>query len=120
MDKQIAKYLEDISSGIAAIFSYLGSGRDFRVLKGNRLVRRAIEREFEIIGEATNKILKVDPSFKISHSKRIIGLRNLIIHAYDSVQEEILWGIIANHLPRLKEEVDQLLAEFNADKNKRS
>jgi uncharacterized protein with HEPN domain len=109
MDDQVIKYLKDISSSIGAIFEYLGDRRDFTVFKGNRLLRRAIEREFEIIGEATGKVLRLDAGFQLAHAKKIIGLRNLIAHAYDSVQEEILWGIIVNHLPSLKAEVDALL-----------
>ena len=56
-----------------------------------------------------NRILKEDPEFPIKNAKRIIGLRNQIIHGYDSVSDENIWGIVFNHLPKLKEEVHKLI-----------
>jgi uncharacterized protein with HEPN domain len=56
-----------------------------------------------------NRILKEDPGFHIENSKKIIGLRNQIIHGYDSVSDESIWGIITVHLPKLKMEIDSLL-----------
>ncbi|MEQ8880613.1 MAG: DUF86 domain-containing protein [Cyclobacteriaceae bacterium] len=63
----------------------------------------------EIIGEAMSRILKVDPSIQISHTRKIVDTRNRIIHGYDSVSEDILWGIIINSLPDLQDEVKKLL-----------
>ena len=65
-------------------------------------LRRAIERNLEIIGEAMNRILKLDPHFQIENTKRIIGLRNQIIQGYDTISDENIWGILINHLPQLK------------------
>lgn len=73
------------------------------------MLKRATERNLEIIGEAMNRILKEDPGFHIENSKKIIGLRNQIIHGYDSVSDESIWGIITVHLPKLKMEIDSLL-----------
>ena len=77
--------------------------------KGNSLLKRAIERNLEIIGEAINRILKEDPAFPIENAKRIIGLRNQIIHGYDSISDENIWGIINNYLPKLKTEVNIMI-----------
>ena len=109
MDDRIIKYLEDIRKSIASIKEYLGGKQDFKEFQGNKLLKRGIEREFEIIGEAMNKILKLEPDINIQHSKRIVSLRNHIIHAYDNVYDDILWGIIVNHLPLLEQEIAQLL-----------
>jgi len=73
------------------------------------LLKRAIERNLEIIGEAMNRILKEDPGFLIENSKRIISLRNQIIYGYDSVSEESIWGIINLHIPKSKTEIDSLI-----------
>jgi len=70
------------------------------------LLRRAIERNLEIIGEATNRILKVNPDFEIKNAKRIIGLRNQIIHSYDNISDENIWSIVIIHIPNLKNEVE--------------
>jgi len=75
------------------------------------LVRRAVERELEIIGEAMKRLLEIDPDVKISEKRNIVNFRNRISHSYDSIDEETVWGIIINHLPKLKTEVDNLLNE---------
>ncbi len=69
----------------------------------------AVERESEIIGEAMSRIEKVDPTINISSKKQIINMRNRVIHGYDKIDNEIVWGTIVRHLPKLKEEIDQLL-----------
>lgn len=73
------------------------------------MLKRAIERELEIIGEAVNRIISRDPHFetKIKDAKNIIGLRNQVIHAYDNISDENIWAKLINHLPKLKEEVDR-------------
>lgn len=65
----------------------------------------------EIIGEAVSRILGQDNSIQLSNSGRIVDTRNRIIHGYDTVSDEVIWGIIQNHLPTLKQEVLQLLGE---------
>ncbi|MGE0771955.1 MAG: DUF86 domain-containing protein [Cyclobacteriaceae bacterium] len=63
----------------------------------------------EIIGEAVSRIIKSDPTIKSSHTRKIVDTRNRIIHGYDSVSEEILWGIVIRKLPDLEKEVKLLL-----------
>ena len=65
MELKIQKYLYDIITSINSIHEFLGSNRDFNEYKRNKLLRRAIERELEIIGEAANRILKLDKEFPI-------------------------------------------------------
>jgi uncharacterized protein with HEPN domain len=62
----------------------------------------------EIIGEAIRKIIEIDPTINITSSKNIIGLRNIISHAYDSVEPEMIWGIIQNNIPLLAEEINKI------------
>lgn len=75
------------------------------------MLRRGIEREIEIIGEAMNKLKKTSPQLQIDNSRQIIDTRNWVIHGYDKVDDVIIWGIISNHLPKLKIEIDSLLNE---------
>ncbi len=63
----------------------------------------------EIIGEAVNRILKQDPDFSIENAKRITGVRNQIIHAYDNISDENIWAVVSKHIPLLKEEVNNLI-----------
>jgi uncharacterized protein with HEPN domain len=83
---------------------------DFFKYRENLMLKRAVERDLEIIGEAINRILKKDSSFenKITNAKLIIGLRNQVIHAYDSISDENIWSILINHLPKLKDEIEIL------------
>ena len=73
-------------------------------------MQRAIERDLEIIGEAIRKIIEIDPTITITSAKNIIGLRNIISHAYDSVEPEMIWGIIQNNIPILADEIKKLKA----------
>lgn len=74
------------------------------------MLRRAVEREFEIIGEALNKLHQVSPDIDISSKQKIVAMRNRVIHGYDKVDDEIVWGVILKHLPILKKEVTLLLS----------
>jgi uncharacterized protein with HEPN domain len=108
-EKQL-KFLYDIKLAIDDIESYFDTEtRTFDNYTKNSLLKRAIERNLEIIGEAINRLLKDDPSFPIENAKKIIGLRNQIIHGYDSVSDENIWGIIMIHLPKLKSEINSMI-----------
>jgi uncharacterized protein with HEPN domain len=110
MNEKVLKCLYDIKFAIEEIDSYfVQENKTFETYKSNILLKRAIERDLEIIGEATNRILKEDPDFELKNAVRIIGLRNQIIHGYDSVSDESIWGILIKHLPKLKEEVDKYI-----------
>ncbi|MBK9190168.1 MAG: DUF86 domain-containing protein [Crocinitomicaceae bacterium] len=102
-------YLHDISNSIDSIYEFLGEERNFVKYESNKLLRRAVERELEIIGEAVNRIIKLDPSADISNARRIVNLRNWIIHTYDNVDNVIIWGIIDKDLPLLKMQVSELI-----------
>jgi uncharacterized protein with HEPN domain len=73
------------------------------------MLRRAVEREIEIIGEATSKILQLEPNISLGNARQIVDTRNWVIHGYDKVDDVIIWGIISNHLPLLLSEVKALL-----------
>ena len=74
--------------------------------------QKAVERDFEIIGEALNRIHNTDSELleKISEHQRIIGFRNILIHGYDIVDEVIVWQAVTNHLPILIREVKEILS----------
>jgi len=109
MELEIKKYLFDIRESLESIEKYLGDRRDFNIYMSDKMLRRAIEREFEIIGEAMGRIEKLDSTIKISSKKQIINMRNRVIHGYDKIDNEIVWGTIVRHLPTLKIEIDILL-----------
>ncbi len=94
---------------IESIEGYLVDKRDFNVYQSNKMLRRAIEREFEIIGEAMSRIDKLDNQINISTKKQIINMRNRVIHGYDKIDDAIIWGTIIRHLPVLKTEIQSLI-----------
>ena len=109
MNEKILKCLYDITFAIDEIESFFDQeNKSFENYQVNILLKRAIERDLEIIGEATNRILKEDPEFEIENAHRIVGLRNQIIHGYDTVSDENIWGVLINYLPKLKEEISKL------------
>ena len=85
--------------------------RDFNKYKENKLLRRGIERELEIIGEAINRILKINQNIEIADSRRIVDLRNWVIHGYDEVDDVIIWGIVTKDIPRLKKQINKLIVK---------
>jgi len=110
MDERILKWLFDIKIAIDEIDSYfLETPKDFKHYSSNIILKRAIERDLEIIGEAVNRILKQDETFPIKNAKKIIGLRNQIIHTYDNISDENIWAVIQKHIPLLKIEVEDLI-----------
>ncbi|MCX6187448.1 MAG: DUF86 domain-containing protein [Bacteroidetes bacterium] len=110
MVDEIKTYLFDIIKAINEIESFFDNKpKRFDEFIADTKTKRAVERNLEIIGEAINRIIKIDNSISINNSRKIIDTRNRIAHGYDTVSDDIIWGIVINHLPKLKEEVSSLL-----------
>ncbi|WP_106832010.1 HepT-like ribonuclease domain-containing protein [Parabacteroides pacaensis] len=110
MDDLTKKHLLDILIAIEEIESFFDNKpKLYDDFYSNLCLRRAVERNIEIIGEAMNRILKTKQEIAITNSRKIVDARNYIIHGYDSLSVDILWSMIMNHLPRLKKEVVTLL-----------
>ncbi|MCL2739164.1 MAG: DUF86 domain-containing protein [Bacteroidales bacterium] len=110
MDERVEKWLYDIRFAIEEIDGYFENNvKAFADFKQNLMLKRAIERNLEIIGEATNRILTRQPDIEIINARKIVNLRNFIIHSYDSISDENIWAIVVNNLPELKKEIDRLI-----------
>lgn len=109
MSEEVHKWLVDIREAVDNIEVHLGCRRDFAVYQTNITIRRAVERELEITGEAMSRILKTDNIVSIINARRIVDLRNRVIHAYDAVDDVLVWSVIIKNLPALKTEIDQLI-----------
>jgi len=109
MKDEINKYLTDIINWIEGIDIHLGANKDFTFYYSSITVKRAVERELEIIGEAVSRILKTHPGFPVSYARTIVDLRNRVIHAYDAIDDNLVWRIIIKDIPILKTEVEMLL-----------
>ena len=98
------KLLTDIILSISSIDEHLEGRRILDEYLSNKTKRRAVERELEIVGEVVSKLLKINP--EISYARQIVDLRNKVIHAYDNVNDIVIWNIIMNHLPKLSTEAE--------------
>ena len=114
MDIEIKAWLYDILSAIEEIEGFfVNSPKLFSDYQKDIRTKRAVERNIEIIGEAMSRILKEDDSVEITNSRKIVNVRNRIIHGYDSVSDDIIWGIVIRYLPTLKSEIEQLLKSIS-------
>ena len=109
---EVRKYLFDMLQACELLLQFT-SGKAFGDYANDALLRSAVERQFEIIGEALGQALRVDSSLadEISDSQRIIAFRNRLIHGYASVSDAVVWGVVETNLPTLYREVQALLAE---------
>jgi uncharacterized protein with HEPN domain len=106
---KILKFILDIESVIQELEQVIEiNSRDYSKFSSNFMAVRTVERDLEIIGEAVRRVTLIDPSISISSSKDIIGLRNMIVHAYDSIDPTTLWKILIKDLPVLKEEIRRI------------
>ena len=110
MEIEVKSWLYDILNAIVEIESFFNdTPREFEKFQKDLKTKRAIERNIEIIGEAMNKLLQLDEKINISNARRMVDVRNRVIHGYDKVDDGVIWGILKRHLPRLKKEVEALL-----------
>ncbi|MCE7063132.1 DUF86 domain-containing protein [Dyadobacter sp. CY343] len=110
MDIEIKTWLFDMLNAISEIESFVADRPLlFANYQADLRTKRAVERNVEIIGEAMNRIMKKDTSIHITNSRKLVDVRNRIIHGYDSVSDEVIWGIVVRHIPILRAEIEALL-----------
>ena len=114
VDEYILKHLQDVLDAIDELEGFFADfPKRFDLFEKDGLRVCAVERKTEIMGEAINRILKKDPTFEIPNAKEIINTRNRIIHGYDSVEKEFLWGLVLRHIPQLKKDAERIISEYN-------
>ncbi|OHE79744.1 MAG: hypothetical protein A2107_00565 [Verrucomicrobia bacterium GWF2_62_7] len=86
-------------------------GKDFTAYQADEMLRAAVERKLEVIGEAFTKLADAEPELaeRFPDFRKIVGLRNRIIHGYDTVDDEIIWDVVENKLPALRRQVEKFL-----------
>ncbi len=106
------KTLEDIRDAASFVLA-VSEGKELGDYSEDRLLRQAIERNFEIIGEAVGRLARDDPDtvLRLSEHRRIVAFRNVLIHGYDLVDDELVWDTVKTKLPILLSEVEDLLGE---------
>lgn len=110
MKNHTKKRLLDALDACQAIGSFV-AGATFADYEQNLMMRSAVERQFEIIGEALHQAEADDPEVTdlMPEVRRIVGMRNRIIHGYDSVDDELLWQTIQRNIPPLSKHLEQIL-----------
>ncbi len=111
MPLEARKYLYDIKQA-ADLLGEFTDGKQFSDYRENSMLRAAVERKFEIIGEELSKLSKADSAIasRIADRARIIAFRNILIHGYAEIDDRLVWDIVESKLPVLRREVDELLA----------
>ena len=111
MQPDSRKYLFDIRRAAGLITGFC-SGRSFEDYVADDMLKSAVERQFGIIGEALSRLAKTDPlvAGQVTDSRRIIAVRNILVHGYATVDDRIVWGVVESSLPGLVGSVDGLLS----------
>jgi len=107
MTEKGLKYLYDILKAIELIEEFTSSINSYNDYVSDLKTQSAVERQLGIIGEAVNKFNAIQPDLCLENSRKIVGFRNRLIHAYDAVDSSMIWAIIQRHLTQLKEEIIQ-------------
>src|SRR5512139_4168974 len=99
MKREILAHLHDIRHAGQAVRDFI-AGRSFQDYCGDELLRSGVERKFEIMGEALNRIARDDPPVlnQIRDYRDIISFRNILVHGYDTIDDRIVWDIIQTEL----------------------
>jgi uncharacterized protein with HEPN domain len=112
MQPKTPKLLDDVRDA-AAFVRQVTDGKTLEAYRADRLLRQAVERNFEIIGEAVSRLARTDPDLaaRIGDYPQIIAFRNVLIHGYDLIDDGRVWQVITHDLPRLEQQVTDLLRE---------
>jgi uncharacterized protein with HEPN domain len=111
MTEMNLKYLTDILMAIELIEDFTKEISDFSIYDLDRKTQSAVERQLVIIGEALNKFSKLGSEITIQNDKQIVGFRNRLVHAYDSIDNSIVWVILKKYLKPLKIEIENIIKQ---------
>ena len=109
MNPEVFKYIGDILDSIDMINSHLTGIKSFSEYESNFMLIDAIERRLAIIGEGLWKLTKLNKAIQVTDQKKIIGLRHILVHDYDLIDDATIWKITQNNLDILKEELQNYL-----------
>lgn len=112
MQLEAKRFLHDIQQAVALLMAFT-AGKEFSDYEGDAMLRAAVERKLEVIGEAVAQLARLDPvlAARIGEHRRIIAFRNILIHGYADVDDRLVWDVIETKLPVLRRETESLLQE---------
>ena len=108
-------YLHDILRAVDLVEVAVGS-RTWEEYGQDAVLRAAVERQFITIGEALAQLLRLEPGLGggVSHARSFIAFRNILVHGYGEIEDEVVWASAHEDLPVLRREVEALLGEMGA------
>jgi uncharacterized protein with HEPN domain len=106
------KYLYDIADAGRLALQFV-SGKSFSNYVSDSMLRSAVERQLQIVGEALAQLFKSDPTtaVRITEHSKVIAFRNILVHGYANIDDRVVWSVLDTKLPELVREVEALLAE---------
>ena len=112
MKPEAHKYLYDIRRAVSLLTDFT-AGKAYADYERDAMLRAAVERQFEVIGEATARLARLDPELaaRIGDYRRIVSFRNILIHGYADVDDGLVWDVVETKLPILRRDVEALLGE---------
>ena len=112
MKLEAKKYLYDIRHALSLLQGFTAD-KGFEDYERDAMLRAAVERELQIVGEAMSQLAKTDEQLvkRISEYQRIIGFRNVIVHEYSAVDDRLVWAVIETKIPILQKEIESFLKE---------
>jgi len=116
MQLEALKHLYDMRQACGLLAEFV-AGKAFDDYSTDALLRSAVERQLTIVGEALNRLKKIDPTVasSITDARQIIAFRNILVHGYDVVKHEVVWGVLETDLSPLIRDVDALLEQGEAE-----
>ena len=113
MPRDLRAYVWDAAEAVRLLAAFT-QGKTFEDYRGDPLLRSAVERQFEIVGEALRQASARFPETRdrITNCREIVGFRDRLIHGYSAVSHEVVWGVIEGDLPRLRAEIEKWLADL--------
>lgn len=112
-NEEILTYLQDVLDAINDMQScFIDFPNRYDLFEKDIMRKCVVERKTEIMGEAINRIRKIDLTVEIPNARAIIATRNRIIHAYDNVQPTFLWGLVIRHIPELKKDIERIIVDY--------
>ena len=110
MQPDSRKYLYDIQTACRKLEAFTRD-RSLEDYLANEMLRSAVERQFEIIGEALSQLYRIDSNLvaSVPDARRIIAFRNILIHGYATIRHETVWGVVQSDLIILTRRIAELL-----------
>ncbi len=111
MEPEASKYLFDMREACDLIAQFT-LGKDLRAYQEDPQLRSAIERQFQVVGEALHQLSKAHPetALQIPSHRDIINFRHVLVHGYDKIENDVVWGVVAENLPALRDALSRLLS----------